>query len=346
MQSATDSVSEGEERYHWHDWAEENGIVAPKLSVRAPTVEERGKGGVHASESISAMEVIARIPRKLVLSACDASSAAASQAKEESWAAELTAAALLALHPTDAEPDRWASARREWIGAWVTGGWATDNSDLGKEGVRWGASDVTGSLLATGSDNDKNIYAKFRFPCHPVVHRAALGLSGLVNVSKADALAVLEERGRAYRAMREALIPLVTSPTARAKGSVRDRRSWDVADALSRVLSRATYLQLGESGAGGRLSCAVVPLHERLAQCDGRGENAKLVGLDPLEVGGGEHVLLVASRDIAQGEPITRDYDQAPALSGDSSTGALRRLTQFGLPPAAWGSWLAEEEEE
>jgi len=344
MQSTTGSdVSEADEDYSWHAWATAHGVVAPKLSVEPPAAADRGKGGVLAAEPISAMEVIARIPRRLVLSSSSVSSAAARKAKEPSWAAELTAAALVTLHPADPDIDVWASARREWVGSWCAGGWATENADLGKEGVRWGASDVTGSLVATGSDNDQNIYAKFRFPCHPVVHRAGLGLAALVNVSKSESLAVLQERGRCFRAMRDALIPLVVTPTTRTSGSLRDRRSWDVAETFSRILSRATYLQLGGEG-GTEESVAVVPLHERLAQCDERGENAKLVGLDPLESGGGEHVLLVASRDIAQGEPITRDYEQAPALPGDASSGALRRLTQFGLPPAAWGVWPADEE--
>ena len=58
------------------------------------------------------------------------------------------------------------------------GGWATEAADLGGEDGRWGATDVVGTLVATGSDNDKNIYAKFRFPCHPVVHRAGQGAKG------------------------------------------------------------------------------------------------------------------------------------------------------------------------
>ena len=47
-------------------------------------------------------------------------------------------------------------------------------------------------------------------------------------------------------------------------------------------------------------------------------------------------VLLVATRSIEQGEPITRDYAAAPRLPADTSDGALRLLLQFGLPPAAW----------
>ena len=77
------------------------------------------------------------------------------------------------------------------VGGWSAGGWATANEDLGNDEVRWGARDVTGNLMATGSDNDKNIYAKFRFPCHPVVHRAGLGLAGLTRADKGQALGAL-----------------------------------------------------------------------------------------------------------------------------------------------------------
>lgn len=175
----------------------------------------------------------------------------------------------------------------------------------------------------------------------PVVHRAGIGLSLLTRADKNAALNALTQRGFAYRAMRDALIPLVASPTERPKGSNRDKRAWDVADTLSRVLSRATTLQLVE-GAGE--TCAVVPLHERLAHCDARGENCKLVGIDPRDASAGTDVLLVATRDIAAGEPITRDYTLAPRLPNDTSEGALRLCLQFGLPPKAWGLALGEDD--
>lgn len=134
--------------------------------------------------------------------------------------------------------------------------------------------------------------------------------------------------------MRDALLPLVLTPTARERGSARERRAWDVSDVLSKVMSRATTLQLDDTLA----VPAVVPLHERLAHCDARGENCKLVGRDPREAADDASVLLVATRDIAVGEPITRDYALAPRLPDDSSGGALRLLLQFGLPPSAWAS--------
>jgi len=324
----------------WQQWADANGVIAPKLTVRAPRPEERGKGGVFASEPIAPMEVLARIPRALVLRPV------AVDADDASWAAELTAAALLILHADDASADEDTLSMKTWLQGWIAGGWATDNADLGAPGVRWGSDDVTGSLLATGSDNDHNIYAKFRFPCHPVVHRSGLGLAQLTGASKGAALAALQCRGRSFRAMRDALIPLVHTPTPRSQGSTRDRKAWDVADALSRVLSRATTLFLeDDAGAAQAPTCAVVPLHERLEHCDARGENAKLVGSDPRDQSARDDVvLLVATRGIQSGEAITRNYADAPRLPDDASDGALRLLLQFGLPPSAWPASQGDRE--
>ena len=161
---------------------------------------------MYASDSIAAMEVIARIPRKLVICPDEDSAAVEANAKEvceglrATWVTELTAAALMrsSVLSLSSQPEDgifWSSG----------GGWATDAADLGGEGGRWGARDVIGTLMATGSDNDKksspapnepclrwlqmapgprslpappptairvaelgSIYAKFRFPCHPV----------------------------------------------------------------------------------------------------------------------------------------------------------------------------------
>ena len=315
----------------WYTWAAAHGIAAPKLAVYALAPVDRGKGGVFATETIAPLEVVARIPRALAVTASKDDCNLASTARDTGWHIELTAAVLRILHSKD---DRVAPVR-SWLKAWEHGGWATDNADLGAEGVRWGASDVTGNLMATGSDNDRNIYAKFRFPCHPVVHRAGLGLAILTGADKNAALDALTCRGTTFRAMRDALIPLVVEPSPRSKGSLRDRRSWDVSDALSRVLSRATYLQWASDAE--TPTCALVPLHDRLAHCDARGENVKVVGCDPHDV------LLVATREIAVGEAITRDYNEAPRLRECRSDGALRLLLQFGLPPAAWPKGIIDE---
>ena len=313
----------------WCTWAATHGISAPKLAVHTLAPVDRGKGGVFATETIAPMEVVARIPRALAVTASEDDCNLASTARVTGWQVELTAAVLRILHSKD---DRVAPVR-SWLKTWEHGGWATDNADLGAEGVRWGASDVTGNLMATGSDNDQNIFAKFRFPCHPVVHRAGLGLAMLTGADKNAALDALTCRGTTFRAMRDALIPLVIEPSPRSKGSLRDRRSWDVSDALSRVLARATYLQWTSDAE--TPTCALVPLHDRLAHCDARGENVKVVGCDPRDPNM-DDVLLVATREIAVGEAITRDYNDAPRLKECRSDGALRLLLQFGLPPEAW----------
>lgn len=325
-------------------WMKQNGIeLNSKLRIRQPKLEERGKGGVIATETINALEVLARIPRSLVLSAVDAPTRAmeaASKAKNFSWAVDLTASSLVALHPTNEELNnnnyndnvRVVHAKKEWIETlWKSsggGGWATDGADLGPPDVNFGSKDCTGSLLSTGSDNDHNIYAKFRMPCHPVILRASNGLAVLTkNCTQDDAMKTLTARGRMYRSMRDALEPLVLNPSERLKGSNREKRCWDVADTLSRVLSRATMLQLDDDDDAGNVVACIVPLHERLAHDST--ENSKLVS-------SGNQILLVATKDIHEGEDVTRDYNSAPRLEQDESQGALHLLTQFGLPPSAW----------
>ena len=328
--STSEYTSETKVDESWSKWSVENGIATNKILVRETVEEERGKGGVLVTESVSALEVLARIPRDLVLAASDAPTRAmeaASQAKNFSWATDLTAVALIAMHPTDDElRDANVAAKKEWSSNWVSGGWATDGTDLGPDNVNFGPKDVQGSLLATGSDNDHNIFAKFRMPCHPVVLRAAVGLAFLTGCTEDESREALTCRGRTYRSMRDALEALVANPSER-KGSNRERRCWDVADALSRVLARATTLQIDEEDP--TAVYAVVPLHERLAHCDSNGENSKLVV-------SGDEILLVATRDVSKGENITRDYAAAPSLDQDVSEGALRLLLQFGLPPSSW----------
>lgn len=309
---------------------QETSLSAPKLSFRASLPEERGKGGVQASETIAALEVIARIPRSLIVATCDSppramAAAAEMEKKNFSWAADLCAATLVALFPDQSEDSIDAKTKQLWISGWEAGGWATNNSDLGPDDIDWGPKCVNGSLLSTGSDNDKNVYAKFRFPTHPVVFRAGTGLAMLTGSDDQEALDALLLRGRVYRGMRDALLTLVESPSDR-KGSLRERKAWDVADVMSRVLARATTLQLAEDEKDAELSYAVVPIHERLAHCGELGENSKLVA-------DGDEILLVATRKIDVGEEITRDYTMAPRLDGDESDGSLRLLLQFGLPP-------------
>lgn len=161
--------------------------------------------------------------------------------------------------------------------------------------------------------------------------KASLGLSFLTKCTEEEARDALTARGFTYRSLRDALQELVLESTERtSKGTVRDKRCWDVGDTLDRVLARATTLQL-EDGE----TTAIVPIHERLAHsCNA---NSKLVAID-------DEILLVATRDIEAGECITRDYNLAPRITGnndDSSLkgeglSALQLLLQFGLPPSAW----------
>eukprot|EP00579_Thalassiosira_antarctica_P002940 CAMPEP_0201905988 /NCGR_PEP_ID=MMETSP0902-20130614/56791_1 /ASSEMBLY_ACC=CAM_ASM_000551 /TAXON_ID=420261 /ORGANISM="Thalassiosira antarctica, Strain CCMP982" /LENGTH=404 /DNA_ID=CAMNT_0048440113 /DNA_START=69 /DNA_END=1283 /DNA_ORIENTATION=- len=325
-----------------HTFLSNTSFSAPKLSFRPSLPEERGKGGVQASQPISTLEVIARIPRNLIIATCDDDDLSSSRvaeaisqmdAEKYSWAADLCAATLCSLFPnSDVNDDAsitLTKAKQEWIAQWESGGWATNNADLGPEDADWGPKCVTGSLLSTGSDNDFNVYAKFRFPTHPVVYRAGSGLAMLTGSEDQTALDALLLRGRVFRGMRDALSTLVEQPSTHRKGTVRDRKGWDVADMLSRMLARVTTLELGQDA---KMAYAVVPIHERLAHCGdgGQGENSKLVVAD-----GGKEVLLVATRDIAVDEEITRDYSLAPSLDGDDTNGPLRLLLQFGLPPVS-----------
>lgn len=324
--------------------------INDKIELRDPTPDERGKGGVQigSTTSIKALEVLARIPRNLILSSTDDVSPriidAVAEARNITWATELTAVTLAALHPTEEEIIALSGkstndaiinvqqVKKAWIQSWKSGGWGSE-TDLGDI-----AGDVVGTLITTGSDNDHNIYAKFRMPCHPAIMKASLGLELLTKCTEEEARNALTARGFTYRSMRDALQGLVLASTERTnKGTVRDKRCWDVGDALDRVLARATTLQL-EDGEDDESTMAhvIVPIHERLAHS--LNANSKLVSID-------NEVLLVATRDIEAGETITRDYTLTPrivgniddesSLNGEGSS-ALQLLLQFGLPPSAW----------
>lgn len=309
--------------------------INEKITISDPTPEQRGKGGVKTTSPAKALEVLAKIPSDLIITtsvddmpieAIDA----ISNARNITWATELTAATLTTLHPpVDGNMTTAIKVKQQWISSWDRGGWGSTD-DLGPDI----SEDIVGTLLATGSDNDKNVFAKFRMPSHPGIFKASMGLELLTNCKGEgdedeegeDALAALTARGFTYRSMRDALQELVLTSTEReAKGTVRDKRCWDVADTLDRVLSRATNLQLESGDSVG----AIVPVHERLSHSlDG---NCKLVSI-------GDEVLLVATRDIEEGEEVTRDYTSAPRMVNDvtKNGSALHLLLQFGLPPSAW----------
>jgi len=150
--------------------------INDKIKLRDPTPDERGKGGVQVvahddGTTIKALEVLARIPRNLILASTDVSPRiidAVSEAKNITWATGLTAVTLAALHPTNDDEITASSGdtdvqqiKKAWIQSWKSGGWGSP-IDLGPDI----AGDVVGTLITTGSDNDHNIYAKFRMPCH------------------------------------------------------------------------------------------------------------------------------------------------------------------------------------
>jgi hypothetical protein len=92
--------------------------------------------------------------------------------------------------------------------------------------------------------------------------------------------------------------------------------AWDISDVLSRVLWRATTLSLDNDE--GQPTVCIIPLHDRLDHAST--ENSKLV------CSSHDEILLVATRDIAAGESITRNYGAAPF------EGAMRLLFDI----AAW----------
>jgi len=314
-----------------------------KIELRDPTPDERSKGGVEVAadgNGIKALEVLARIPRNLILASTDMSPRiidAVAAARNITWATELTAVTLAALHPTEEEVASSSNddadvmqIKQAWIQSWKAGGWGSA-ADLGPDI----AGDVVGTLLTTGSDNDHNVYAKFRMPCHPALMKASFGLEFLTKCTEEEARAALTTRGFTYRSMRDALEGLVLESTERTmKGTKRDKRCWDVGDSLDRVMARATTLQLDADET--TTSHVIVPLYEHLAHS--LNANSKLVSID-------NEVLLVATRDIEAGESITRDYTLAPRIVGENDESsaaeadaltALQLLLQFGLPPSAW----------
>jgi len=78
---------------------EDNITINDKIELRDPTPDERGKGGVQVvaiddGDTIKALEVLARIPRNLILASTDMSPSiidAVAEARNITWATELTA---------------------------------------------------------------------------------------------------------------------------------------------------------------------------------------------------------------------------------------------------------------
>ena len=307
--------------FSWYPWAAQAGIIlndddypamAPnesKILVEMLVPELKGKGGILANKDLLTDEVICRIPRSMVLSSKDLSPAALKavlNVKQSTWCADLTAATLSVLYDWD-ESDNYRESKQDWMGTWCYGyGWGTLMDDLGTK--IWNA--VEGNLMASNKS---------------VQQSASLTLSLLTKARRDKALHALTVRSRHYHNMGYALAPLVKEPSKRlhSDGSIKQRQAWDVADVMSHVLARVTTIQ--GSGADVGLQHCVVPIHCRLSH-DETPNTQLLVS--------GDEILMVATRKIKEGEPLTRNYlSDGPAIDGDVSTGSLRLLTQFGLLP-------------
>ena len=280
-------------------WCETAGVTADKLSF-----DEDG-GGATVTQDVAALEVLARVPRSLTLCA----------PRRKDWPGKLTAAAIEAVEE--------GGDLGSYVSSWRGGGWATSSDDLEARD-----KETVDSLLATGSDNDFEIFKKFGMKCHPAVDRAAYRLSALCrHRNEKAARAALVERGYAWRECREALIPLVRNPT-RTEGTARRRRELDAAELFSRALSRAA--RAGDD-------IVVCPLYDTLR--DGAASATATLVED------GDDLLVVASRALVAGDAVTRDYGRAPSLSfidgsdadPASESEVLRRLLQFGIDPQ-WSS--------
>ena len=288
-------------------WCDSAGVVGDKFAL-APSAED-GRG-LRATSRIEELEVIATVPSALAL-ATD---------RSPEWTGRLVAEALRA---REGDGPLAAYAR-----AWRGGGWATESADLEDRD-----RDLD-SLLATGSNNDFEIFKKFGLKCHPAIDRASYRLAIAAGCSKETAArAALVARGFEFRRVREALLPLCTG-AAYGATTARRRRELEVADVFSKTLARAAIVD------GDRV--VVVPVHDALSP--GAPANTKLVR-DPRhdDDQADAPLLLVATRAIDAGEHLTRDFAAAPSVgqtSGlqdgadpDGEDERLRRLLHFGIRP-------------
>jgi len=115
-------------------WCETAGIDADKLSLDGDSAT--------VTQDVAALEVLVRVPRSLTLCA----------PRRKDWPGKLTAAAIEAVE----EGGDLGSYVRSWRG----GGWATSSDDLEARD-----KETVDSLLATGSDNDFEIFKKFGMKC-------------------------------------------------------------------------------------------------------------------------------------------------------------------------------------
>ena len=126
-------------------WSEAAGIDADKLSFDGDSATVK--------QDVAALEVLARVPRSLTLCA----------PRRKDWPGKLTAAAIEAVEEGD-------TLLSHYVRSWRGGGWATSSDDLEPRD-----QETVDSLLATGSDNDREIFKKFGMTCHPAVDRDCPG---------------------------------------------------------------------------------------------------------------------------------------------------------------------------
>ena len=112
----------------------------------------------------------------------------------------------------------------------------------------------------------------------------------------------------------------------RLAGTARRRRELDAAELFSRALARAA--RVGDD-------VVVCPVYDSLR--DGRAAATATIVEDPA----GDDLLVVASRALAAGDAVTRDYGRTPSLGAVDGSDAdpasegevLRRLLHFGIEP-------------
>ncbi len=194
----------------YYEWMSARGIETNgKLEFRP---DARSGRGVYATGPIEAGEVIATVPWNLVIatpvedsnrrhsSNNDNDSSAVDSHGDASWVGRLAATAL-----GYADADVFVNSAlglRPCVATWRGGGWASEAG----EPDPWYALDPMDNddfnLLATGSDNDHNIYQKFGLKCHPVVHRATLRLASICGTSPETNRDAITVRGKVRASVR------------------------------------------------------------------------------------------------------------------------------------------------
>jgi hypothetical protein len=182
-----EEVEEVDDTYY--EWMAARGIETNgKLEYRP---EARSGRGVYATTAIEAGEVIATVPWDLVIAT---EGGEAADDDDAGWVGRLASMALG--YADDDVVVNSALGMRPCVATWRGGGWA---SEAGESDPWFALDDMDNddfSLLATGSDNDHNIYQKFGLKCHPVIHRATLRLASICGTSQGANRDAITVRGK------------------------------------------------------------------------------------------------------------------------------------------------------